>query len=161
MTLSLVVAMGEGGVIGVDGALPWHLPADLAHFKAVTLGHPMIMGRATYESIGRPLPGRTTVVVTRDPRWSADGVEVVAGWHEALALAHSLDDDVFVVGGAQLYASALASGDVEQLIVSHVDAAPAGDTFFPSLDWSRWVETSRVAHPESVPAFTIVTYARR
>ena len=74
-TVTLVVAMGANRVIGVDGALPWRLPEDLAHFKRLTLGHPMVMGRATYESIGRPLPGRTTIVVTRDPAWSADGVE--------------------------------------------------------------------------------------
>jgi len=161
MSITLVVAMGEGGVIGANGTLPWRLPADLAHFKALTLGHPMIMGRVTYESIGRPLPGRTTVVITRDPTWSEDEVEVAAGWHEALALAQSIDDDVFVVGGAQVYAAALAADDVERLVITQVDAAPAGDTFFPEVDWSRWTETSREPHPESDPTFEIVTYEPR
>ena len=162
-TTTLVVAMGANRVIGVDGALPWRLPEDLAHFKRLTLGHPMVMGRATYESIGRPLPGRTTIVVTRDPRWSAEGVEVAHSLDEALDRARSLDDEVFLVGGAQVYAAALERDLVDVLVVTRVAAAPDGDTYFPRIDWERWQEAGRVPHvgpePERVP-FDIVTYVR-
>lgn len=162
-TTTLVVAMGANRVIGVDGALPWRLPEDLAHFKQLTLGHPMVMGRATYESIGRPLPGRTTIVVTRDPRWSAEGVEVAHSLGEALDRARSLDDEVFLVGGAQVYAAALERDLVDVLVVTRVAAAPDGDTYFPHIDWERWQEAGRVPHvgpePERVP-FDIVTYVR-
>ncbi len=162
-TTTLVVAMGANRVIGVDGALPWRLPEDLAHFKQLTLGHPMVMGRATYESIGRPLPGRTTIVVTRDPRWSAEGVEVAHSLDEALDRARSLDDEVFLVGGAQVYAAALERDLVDVLVVTRVAAAPDGDTYFPRIDWERWNEAGRVSHvgpePERVP-FDIVTYVR-
>ncbi len=159
MTVAIVVAMGSDGVIGVDGDMPWHLPADLAHFKRVTLGHPMIMGRKTYESIGRPLPGRTTIVVTRQPDWSAPGVEVAASFEDALALALSLDTEVFIVGGAQIYAEALSRDVVDELIVTHIDASPDGDTYFPDLDWSEWSETATERH-EGDPTFTIKTWSR-
>ncbi len=135
MTLTLVVAMGANGVIGVDGGLPWRLPEDLAHFKQLTMGHPMIMGRTTYESIGRPLPGRTTIVLTRDPQWTAEGVEVASSLESALERARQLDDEVFVVGGAQVYAQALESGLVDLLCVTRVAASPEGDTLFPMIDW--------------------------
>lgn len=157
MTVTIVVAMGSDGVIGVDGAMPWHLPADLAHFKRATLGHPMIMGRKTYESIGRPLPGRTTIVVTGQPDWSAEGVQVAASFGQALDEALALDPDVFVVGGAQIYAEALGHGVVDRLVVTHIDAAPAGDTYFPDLNWSEWKVTEQEPH-EGDPSFTIKTY---
>lgn len=162
-TTTLVVAMGANRVIGVDGSLPWRLPEDLAHFKQLTLGHPMVMGRATYESIGRPLPGRTTIVVTRDPRWSAEGVEVAHSLDEALDRARSLDDEVFLVGGAQVYAAALERDLVDVLVVTRVAASPDGDTYFPRIDWERWQEAGRVPQvgpePDRVP-FDIVTYVR-
>lgn len=161
MTVAIVVAMGVDGVIGVDGDMPWHLPADLAHFKAVTLGHPMIMGRKTYESIGRPLPGRTTIVVTRQPDWAAAGVLVAAGFDQALELARGLDSQVFIVGGAQIYAGAFSRGVVDQLIVTKIEAAPDGDTYFPNVDWDSWVETKREEFTNSIPPFAIVSYAPR
>lgn len=157
MTVTIVVAMGSDGVIGVDGDMPWHLPADLAHFKRATLGHPMIMGRKTYESIGRPLPGRTTIVVTGQPDWSAEGVQVAASFGQALDEALALDPDVFVVGGAQIYAEALGHGVVDRLVVTHIDAAPAGDTYFPDLNWSEWKVTEQEPH-KGDPSFTIKTY---
>ena len=160
MTVVIVVAMGTNGVIGVDGDMPWHLPADLAHFKAVTLGYPMIMGRKTYESIGRPLPGRTTIVVTRQASWTAAGVLVAAGFDQALQLARGLDSQVFIVGGAQIYAEALSRGVVDQLIVTKIEATPVGDTYFPAIDWSDWTETERERFSDSTPAFSIVTYRR-
>ena len=167
MSVTLVVAMGANRVIGVDGALPWRLPEDLAHFKRLTLGHPLVMGRATYDSIGRPLPGRTTIVLTRDPDWSAgprgDGVLVAASLEEALATARELDDDVFLVGGAQVYAQALEWGLVDVMVVTRVAAAPDGDAFFPRVDWEVWHEVGSVPHvgpdPGRIP-FEIVTYTR-
>lgn len=162
-TTTLVVAMGANRVIGVDGALPWRLPEDLAHFKQLTLGHPMVMGRATYESIGRPLPGRTTIVVTRDHGWSAEGVEVAHSLDEALARGAALDEEVFLVGGAQVYGEALERDLVDVLVVTRVAASPEGDTYFPRIDWERWHEVGSVPHvgpePERVP-FDIATYVR-
>ena len=160
MTVAIVVAMGSDGVIGVNGDMPWHLPADLAHFKAVTLGHPMIMGRRTYESIGRPLPGRTTIVVTHQETWEADGVETALDFDEALEKARGLDEDVFVVGGAQIYAEALNRGIVDELVVTRIDFAPDGDTYFPAIDWNDWDEAEREDH-DGDPAFSIITYAKR
>ena len=128
-------------MIGADGGIPWHLPEDFAHFKATTLGHTLVMGRATYESIGRPLPGRTTIVVTRDPRWSTDGVLVAHSLEEALALA---EGDVFVAGGATVYEAALPYADVQ--LISEVDLEPEGDTFYPPVDQVRWIEAERTAH---------------
>ena len=156
MSVTLVVAMGANRVIGVDGSLPWRLPEDLAHFKQLTLGHPMVMGRATYESIGRPLPGRTTIVVTRQDDWTAEGVEVAPSLDAALARGHELDDEVFLVGGAQVYAEALERGLVDVMVVTRVAASPDGDAFFPSIDWETWREGGRVPHD----GFDIVTYTR-
>lgn len=156
MTVTLVVAMGANRVIGVDGSLPWRLPEDLAHFKQLTLGHPMVMGRTTFESIGRPLPGRTTIVVTRQADWSAGGVEVASSLDDALARGHELDEDVFLVGGAQVYAEALDRGLVDVLVVTRVAQSPDGDTFFPSIDWTAWREVGQVPHE----GFSIVTYER-
>ncbi len=159
MTVTLVVAMGANGVIGVDGGLPWRLPDDLAHFKQLTLGHPMIMGRATFESIGRALPGRTTIVLTREPEWSTEGVEVARSLEAALQRAQELDDEVFVVGGAQVYAEALAAGVVDLMCITRVAAAPDGDTYFPQVDWEAWREVGRIPHAGD-PLFDIVTYER-
>lgn len=154
MTLTIVVAMGEGRVIGADGGMPWHLPKDLAHFKTITLGHPMIMGRKTFEAIGRALPGRTTIVVTRQSDWSAPDVVVAADLDAAVLAGFAIDDDVFLVGGGQVYAEALSRGLVGKMIVTHVDAAPEGDTLFPPIDPSTWRETGR----ETFTGFDIATY---
>ena len=153
MTLSviLIAAVARNGVIGADGTIPWHLPEDFAHFKATTLGHTLVMGRATYESIGRPLPGRTTIVLTRDPDWHADGVLTATTLEEALARA---EGDVYVAGGAAVYAAALAHAD-EQLI-SEVDLEPPGDTRYPDFDRSDWREVSR----EPREGFTVVRWSR-
>ncbi len=137
MTVTLVAAIARNGVIGVDGGLPWHLPDDLRRFKELTLGHVLVMGRKTYESIGHPLPGRTTIVVTRSPSWDSAAAEVrVAGSvSDAIEAAAALDDEVFVVGGAQVYAAALPLAD--RLELTWVDAEPEGDTTFPELDVAR------------------------
>jgi dihydrofolate reductase len=140
--LVLVAAVAENGVIGADGGIPWHLPEDFAHFKAVTLGHTLVMGRATYDSIGRPLPGRRTIVVTRDPAWSAAaGVLVAHSFDDALSLAADLPGDVMVAGGAQVYALALPHATDQ--VLTEVHARPAGDTFYPAWDRGEWVETRR------------------
>jgi dihydrofolate reductase len=164
MTVTLVAAVGANGVIGVEGGLPWRLPEDLAHFKQLTMGHPMIMGRATFDSVGRALPGRTTIVVTRNAEWSADGVEVASDLEAALVRAHQLDDDIFIVGGGQIYAQALEAGLVDLMVITRVAAAPEGDVCFPAIDWERWEPVVRIPHAgdpdRGQPGFEIVTYQR-
>ena len=139
--VAMIVAMAENRVIGRDNQLPWHLPGDLQHFKATTLGKPVIMGRLTYESIGRPLPGRTNIVVTRNPGWSAEGVSVVHSTGEALALARSVAladgaEEVMVIGGARLYAELLP--DVDRIYLTLIHADVEGDAHFPPLEPGRW-----------------------
>lgn len=154
MRVVIVAAVARNGVIGVDGGLPWRLREDLAHFKQLTMGHVLVMGRATFESIGRPLPGRTTIVLTRNPDWSHEGVETSRSLEEALQTAASIDEDVFVVGGAEVYRSALSLADRMEL--TEVDVEPAGDTRFPEVDWEHWREVSREPHP----GFSFVTYEK-
>jgi dihydrofolate reductase len=154
VSVVIVAAVARNGVIGRDGDLPWHLPGDLARFKLLTMGHTMVMGRKTFESIGRILPGRTTVVVTRQPDWPApEGVVVAGSMHEALEDT-ARPGHVFVVGGAEVYASALEVADVMEL--TEVDAEPRGDAFFPPVDWSHWLEVARQDHP----GYAFVTYRR-
>jgi dihydrofolate reductase len=142
--VTLVAAVADNGVIGNDGAIPWHIPADFAHFKALTLGHVLVMGRATYDSIGRPLPGRTTIVLTRDTGWSADGVLVARSLDDAMALAAGLDGEVFVAGGAAVYADALDRADAQ--VLTEVHLRPEGDTHYPAFDRDHWSETRREPH---------------
>ena len=137
----LVAAVADNGVIGRDGDIPWHLPADLRHFRAVTTGNTVVMGRRTYESIGHPLPNRTNVVVTRRPDWTAQGVVVVHSVEEAVARAQDFTGDVMVIGGGEIYAAALPLADGQ--ILTHVHAAPEGDTRYPDLDRSEWTEVKR------------------
>lgn len=141
--ITIIAAVARNGVIGLDGGMPWHLPDELAHFKATTMGHPLVMGRTTFESIGRVLPGRRTVVVTRDPEWHHPGVETAHSFAEALALAGPADE-VFVAGGAQLYASALPFA--HRMVITEVDAEPEGDTFFPAWARADWSQESREVH---------------
>ncbi len=154
MTLTVVVAVGGNGVIGRDGDLPWEPTGDLVHFKQLTMGGVLVMGRRTYDSIGRPLPGRRTVVVTRDRAWSPEEVHVASDIDGALGVAADLGPEVFVVGGAQVYAQTL--GRADRLVVTHVHQSPPGDTYLPQVDWSQWRETERAAHD----GFDIVTYVR-
>jgi dihydrofolate reductase len=151
MTVTLIAAVARNGVIGADGGIPWHLPEDFAHFKATTLGHTLVMGRATYESIGRALPGRTTIVLTRDPEWAADGVLVAASLEDALAMA---EGDVYVAGGAAVYEAALPFADVQLLSEVHLD--PEGDTYYPAVDVAGWVEVAR----EPRTGFDVVRWER-
>jgi dihydrofolate reductase len=140
----LVAAVATNGVIGDRGTIPWRIPGEQAHFKAVTLGHTLVMGRATYDSIGRPLPGRTTVVLTRDPEWRADGVEVAASFDDALRRADDLPGEVMVAGGAQVYAEALPVADVQ--VLTRVHLSPEGDTRYPAYDPAEWDEVRREEH---------------
>ena len=137
MSLSILVAVAENGVIGRGGDLPWHLSADLGRFKRLTMGHTIIMGRKTWESIGRPLPGRRIVVVTRQPAYRADGVQVVLSLEGALDVARETgDSQPFVVGGAEIYRQALPLAT--RLYLTRVRADVAGDTHFPAYEESDW-----------------------
>ena len=137
----LIAAVARNGVIGHEGGIPWHLPEDFAHFKATTLGHTLLMGRATYDSIGRPLPGRTTIVLTRDSAWYAADVLVAHDLDSALLLAEDLPGDIYVAGGAHVYAAALPLADEQVLTEVHLE--PDGDTLYPEFDREQWVEKRR------------------
>ena len=168
--VALIVAVSQNGVIGRDGAMPWHLSTDLKRFKALTLGHPVIMGRKTFQSVGKPMPGRLNIVVTRDRDWQADGALAVGSLGAALDLATAHlesfepgpdDPDadppntIFVAGGGEIYAQAMGFADV--LHVTHVEAEIEGDTVFPEIDEAVWT----VAHEEPVPAGTRDSHATR
>jgi len=157
--LTLVVAIDAQNGIGVDNQLPWHLPEDLAHFKRVTLGKPVIMGRKTFDSIGRPLPKRRNIVVTRNAEWSHDGVQRAASLEDAIA---QLDGEAAsIIGGAQIFDSAMNVAD--SMIVTHIDHAFKCDTFFPPIDPAVWLETARETHRDAANGvdYAFVTYARR
>jgi dihydrofolate reductase len=159
--LTLVAAVGRGGVIGRDGGIPWRLPEDVAHFKELTVGHAVVMGRKTWASIPdrfRPLPDRRNVVVTRSPDWSAGGAERVSSVEAALEL---LADErrVYVIGGAEIYAVALPYAD--ELLLSEIDLDVAGDTFFPEWERADFTESSREERvAEDGMRFAFVTYVR-
>jgi dihydrofolate reductase len=160
----LVVAVADNGVIGHEGAMPWHLPADLRHFKRLTTGKPVIMGRKTFDSIGKPLPGRHNIVLTRADGWKADGVTVVPNLAEAIAAA-GLDPraragEIMVVGGSEIYAEAMPIATRIELTRIHL--SPEGDTRFPELDPRDWREAARVANPAEgdAPAHDFLTYVR-
>jgi len=152
MRINLIVAMAKNRVIGMGNAMPWHLPADFAWFRRQTMGHPVIMGRKTFESIGRPLPGRTNIVVSRNEAWRAEGVQACRTLEGALDAAKG-HAEVFVIGGATLYAQALPLAG--RIFLTEVDASPEGDTWFPVLAEQEWREISR----EHVPADAKNAYA--
>jgi dihydrofolate reductase len=140
----LVAAVADNGVIGLGGDIPWSIPEDLKHFRAVTTGNTVVMGRRTFESIGHPLPYRTNVVVTRDPAWSHDGVFVAHDVPAAIELARDFDGDVMVIGGAKVYAAALPLADAQ--VLTEVHRSPHGDTHYPVFDRSEWSEVKREPH---------------
>lgn len=163
MTRLVVIAgVARGGAIGRDNALPWRLPEDLRRFRSVTLGHPVIMGRRTWESLPasvRPLPGRRNIVVTRDPGWRAAGAERAASLDDALALAAAADN-AFVIGGAELYAAALPRADA--LLLTEIDADIAGaDAFFPPWPRERFDEVMRELRSDGPWRYAFVEYRRR
>jgi dihydrofolate reductase len=146
LDIALIVAVARNGVIGRDGALPWRLSNDLRYFKSVTMGKPVIMGRKTYESIGRPLPRRANIVVSRNPGFSAGGVDVCDSLEAAIAQAESLGgDEAMIIGGAGLYRDALQV--VSRIYLTEVDAEVDGDVRFPAFDRAVWTEISRVKQP--------------
>ncbi len=155
--LAMIVAWARDGVIGRDGGMPWHEPEDLAHFRRLTTGHAIVMGRKTHESIGRPLPGRRNLVLTRASAYAAKGCEVHTSLEAALASAHTTDACPFVIGGAAIYEQALPMATV--LHITEIDADVEGDTHFPPLDLSAWVETDRRQSADG--RLTFRTFARR
>lgn len=156
--VSLVAAVASNGVIGNNGRLPWHLPEDLKHFRALTLGHPVIMGRRTWESLGKPLAGRDNIVVTRAPGYAAPGAAVAASLEAALASC-ARSPLAFVIGGAELYAAALPLADA--LVLTEIRRAYEGDSRFPDYDRAQWRETQREPHTAADGTrFDFVLYVR-
>ncbi|MBX3521091.1 MAG: dihydrofolate reductase [Xanthobacteraceae bacterium] len=166
LPLVLVVAIAENGVIGRHGSLPWRIPGDLKHFKSVTMGKPMVMGRKTYESIGRPLPGRTSLVLTHDKNWRADGVIVGHSLEEILKLANDAAkktgaNEIAVIGGSGLFEETLPFA--AKIELTEVHAKPEGDVYFPKYDRSAFRETRREGPMQSEKddyAFSVVTLER-
>ncbi|MBV8974311.1 MAG: dihydrofolate reductase [Sinobacteraceae bacterium] len=159
--ISLIVAMAQNGVIGRDNSLPWRLPEELKRFRAYTLGKPILMGRKTFESLGRPLPGRTNLVLTRARSWSADGVIVVHSVEEALMQAAS-SDELVVIGGAEIYRLILPVA--RRIYLTHVHADVPGDITFPEFDSTQWADvecSSQPADDEHAYPLTFVTLERR
>jgi dihydrofolate reductase len=167
MQIVLVAAIGENDVIGRDGQLPWRLKSDLAHFRALTVGKPVIMGRKTYVSIGKPLKDRTNIVLTRDAGLSAPGTVPVASMEAAFEIARKDAekrgvDEIMVIGGGDIFAAAMPMAG--RLEITHVHASPQGDALFPPIDPTMWAEVSRVKHaagPDDDADFSVVTYSRR
>lgn len=159
--ISAVVAMARDGVIGRDNAMPWHLPDDLKRFKALTMGKPMLMGRKTFEAIGKPLPGRTSLVLTRDPSWQAKDVIAVRSVDEALQQAGNVPE-LCIVGGAEIYRLTLPI--TQRIHLTRIHASIPGDAVFPAIDTSEWRETERTEHPADerhAYAMTFSTLERR
>lgn len=156
--LTIVVAIDAQRGIGINNTLPWHLPEDLAHFKRTTTGHPIIMGRKTFDSIGRPLPNRHNIVVTRNPEWRHDGVDAVTSLDAAIALVREVP--ACIIGGAQIFIEALPL--VDRLVVTEISKTFDCDTFFPAIDPAQWTEVARETHHSDAGGFdyAFVTYQR-
>ena len=145
MIISIIVAMDRNRGIGIENRLPWRLSADLKRFRELTMGHHLIVGRKTYESIGKPLPGRQMIVVTRDPDYRAEGCSIAHSLDESIDIAAARgENEVFICGGAEIYREAL--GKAHRLYLTQVDAEVDADTFFPEIDWSQWIEKERISH---------------
>ncbi|MGE6528171.1 dihydrofolate reductase [Pseudomonas sp. NPDC077382] len=166
LPLAMIAALADDNVIGLDNKMPWHLPADLKHFKAMTFGKPIIMGRKTWDSLGRPLPGRLNLVVSRQANLQLDGAEAFTSLDAVLVRAEQWAreqdvDELMLIGGAQLYAQAL--GQAQRLYLTRIEASPAGDAFFPAFDEAEWQRVDSQAHPAEgeVPAYRFETWQRR
>lgn len=165
-SLAIIVAAAENGVIGRNNGLPWHLPQDLRYFKQVTMGKPIVMGRKTFESIGRPLPGRSNIVISRNITFSAAGVRIVATLDEAISLADDIAQtdgaaEVVVIGGAEIYR--LAMPRAQRLYLTEVHASVEGDAMLPPIHWPDWREVSRERHAASADNpfdYSFVVYER-
>ncbi len=166
VAVAIIAAVAENGVIGQGNGIPWRLPSDFAHFKRMTLGKPLIMGRKTFESIGRPLPGRTNIVVTRQEGYQPDGVLVISSLEAALEHAQEIAkadraNEVMIGGGAEIYRQALPFAD--RMYLTQVALAPEGDAFFPPIDFEQWKaagEISVAPHPNDSAAFRVRVYRR-
>ena len=159
--ISLIVAMAKNRTIGINNTLPWRCPEDLKHFKALTMGHPMIMGRKTFDSIGKALPGRTTVIITRNKSLSIEGCVMAHSLQEAINKCAG-DEEIFIVGGAELYAQSLAL--VDKLYITEIQQEVEGDAYFPEFDLSQWQEIARSVQAQETPqplAYHFVTYQRK
>jgi dihydrofolate reductase len=164
--ISMIVAMTKDRVIGANNQMPWHLPADLKHFKATTMAKPIVMGRKTWESIGRPLPGRRNIVISRQADFRAEGADVFDSVTDAVALAKSLaleagQSEIFIIGGEAIYRSALALA--EKVYLTELDLSVEGDAWFPELPEEEWRETARECSPVAeagLPAYCFVTLQR-
>jgi dihydrofolate reductase len=167
METFLIVAVADNGVIGARGAIPWRLKSDMQRLKAMTLGKPVVMGRKTFVSLGRPLPGRTNIVVTRDADFRGPGAVVTTTFAEAHAIARAdasrrSAGEIAVIGGAEIYAQWI--GIADRLEITEVHARPEGDTYFAAIDAAKWEEVTRVrnpAGPDDSADFSYVTYRRR
>lgn len=166
LPLAMIAALAQNRVIGLDNRMPWHLPADLKHFKAMTLGKPIIMGRKTWDSLGRPLPGRLNLVVSRQADLQLAGAETFTDLDAALVRAEQWAreqgvDELMLIGGAQLYAQAL--GQAQRLYLTRIDAAPAGDAFFPAFDEAEWQCVESQPHPAEgeAPAYRFETWQKQ
>jgi len=165
LPLAMIAALAENHVIGLDNKMPWHLPADLKHFKAMTLGKPIIMGRKTWDSLGRPLPGRLNLVVSRQPDLQLEGAETFTSLDDAVLRAELWAreqgvDEIMLIGGAQLYTQALDRA--QRLYLTRIEASPEGDAFFPPLDETWWQRIDCQAHPAigEAPAYRFETWQR-
>ncbi|SDA74982.1 MULTISPECIES: dihydrofolate reductase [unclassified Janthinobacterium] len=157
--LTIIVATDQQGGIGINNTLPWKLPEDLAHFKRLTTGHPILMGRKTFDSIGRPLPNRRNIVITRNPEWRHDGVEAVSSVEAAIALLDGAEG--YVIGGAEIYRQALPL--TQRLVITEIGQTFDCDAFFPAVDHAEWQETAREAHvsEKSGLPYAFVTLQRK
>lgn len=160
--INIVVAIASNHAIGKANQLLWHLPEDLKHFKRITSGHPIIMGRKTYESIGKPLPNRTNIVVTRDRNYTVENIEITHSLKEAIEKAQAIDEEVFILGGGELYRQAMELTDKIYLTVVHHEFE--GDTFFPEIDEEVWEESQREHHlkdEKNLYSYDFVEYIRK
>jgi dihydrofolate reductase len=158
--ITLIAARARNGVIGRNNQMPWKIAGEQAYFKRMTMGSPIVMGRKTWESLGRPLPGRRNIVVTRNPAYTATGADVVGSLDDALRLVGDAEQ-IFVIGGAQLYAAAMPRAN--RILLTEIDADFDGDTFMPALDRKKWRETSREVHPPTTErpfSYSFVVYER-
>lgn len=161
--VTIIAAMAEDRVIGVDNTIPWHISADFKHFKSVTMGKPMVMGRKTFESLPGVLPGRTHIVVSRRG-FAADGVKSAASLEEGIALAQAENsEEVFIIGGAQIYTQALQQNLVNRMVLTEIHERYDGDAFFPEFNKGEWQETTRERHDKDgkKPAFSFITYDKK
>lgn len=158
MITSIIVAISKNNAIGKNNSLLWNIPEDLKHFKNITSGHTILMGRKTFESIGRPLPNRRNIVITRDESYKYEGIEVATSLIKALDNC-KYEDEVFIIGGGEIYKQALPFAD--KLYVTHIEKEYDADTFFPEISQDIWIETEKEEHPENDPPYKFSVYEKK